>query len=544
MAIISTLTDKPKQQVDLIRSSPTIRIGENTFRLEDLNPSLAKFESFWDYMDTIYAHGYLRGAMSVIGRSAIGAWWTLRKHDEYGSQARQIQRKRLYSFYMMTENRDWRNIHDFQSFAFKLLIGVMYLRYFGRAAFLVLRNSEGTPIGLDFLPGLVIPNTDSEGYFRSPAFVQYTTRDPRDLIEYASPRDIIFVSNPDWEGDPLGGSDIESLAQYTIPLDIYLQSAASNYMQNRDVPEGIYQLSPDTDDDSYEAFKSIVAEMYRGHLNAGKSLVTVRGEVDFKPTRSMPSDLPYQDARTSTREEILGVSGTGGAKMGLTADISNANIREYRREFHETTMIPLFRLVELAFYEQIHVREFNTLGWEFKFNQPDFLTAVERATVDMREYQIGKVNPNELRQRDGLPPRTDDQGDLYYDQLMAQQALLPTGGQPGSPPEGRPVEPDDPSQVGEPNTGPQPPVRGDGHDDNTREDAALLGELRKWRAFALRRVKRGKPLRVYESRVIPTELGEVIQAYLEKASDADGVAAVFDDVFSAFDGGEQDDGED
>jgi HK97 family phage portal protein len=529
LAVISL--SRKTGKLEVIRTvDPTINVGSQSFRLEDLYPSIKKFYEFWDFMDAIHVHGYTRAAMSVIGRSAIGAWWGLRKHGEFGKRAREIQRKRLYSFYMMAENRAWNNIKDFQHLAYKLLIGVMYLRYFGQAAYQIVRNGMDQPIGLDFLPGLVVPNVDERGNFKEPAFVQYISRDPKKKVEFNDPRDVVFIATPDWEGSAIGSSDIEALANFAMPLDIYLQTAATSYMENRDVPEAIFQLSGDISDEAFDAFVKELKERFTGPSNLGRSPIAVKGELDVKELRSMPSALPYQDARDDTRKEILSVSGTSGSKLGLTEEMTNSNLREMRREFHETTMIPFFRFIELAFYEQVHVREFDIEGWEFKFNNPDFLNAVERATVDMRRHQMGAMNPNEIRYQLGMAPRKDELGDMYYDQFqLFMQEQMPTEPQ-GSPPEGREPEPDDPSQVGEPDTDADDPERGDQHDDTGGEDRALVSALRRWRAFAIKRVKRGRKIRLYESDEIPETLRSIIQNYLENARTIGEVVRLFDGV--------------
>lgn len=532
MAILFITPEKStaKTRVAVARSPDTsLVIGGQRFSRDDLQSSLQKFNSFWTYMDTIKVHGYTRAAMSVIGRSALGAWWKLRKHEEYDDQAKDLHRKKLFSFYNREYSRGWKNIKDFYSFAFDLLIAVMYLRYFGSCAFEVIRNGAGQPIGMNFLFGMVVPNVDKRGNFKSPAFIQYLSRDPGEKVEFKDPEDIVYIINPDWEGSPLGGSDIEALGEYTLPLDIYLQSAAAHYMQNRDRPEAIYQMAADTDDESFERFVTLIGERHAGVTNLGRSPIVVTGDVKVQELSRLPSDLPYQEARGDTRDEILAVAGTGGAKLGLTRDLSNANLREMRREFHETNMIPLFKLIELAFYEQVHVRLFGFSGWEFKFNYPDFLTAVERATVDMRYYGMNAYNPNEIRYRQGLAHRQDEFGDLYSDQLQIQFLGRRQQQEPqGSPPEGRETDPDDPSQIGEPTLDDDDPVRGDGHDDVPQR--ALVDGLKKWRKFALKRLKDGRPLRPFECSDIPDGLADIIQIHLQQAVSCEIVDEIFNVV--------------
>lgn len=504
----------------------TIQIGDETYAVNDLNSSIKRFNEFWELMETIKKHGYLRAAMSVVGRSSVGAWWTIQRHPMYGEKSSELQKKRLFEFYMAVA-KDWSNIKDYQNFAFKLMIGVMYLRYFGQAAYQIVRNAEGRAVGLDFLFGMVVPNVDAEGTFKDPAFVQYPSSNPRDKVEFDDPRDIVFITNPDWEGSPMGGTDIEALSTYALPIDLYLQTAAREYLKNRDRPEVVYSLPPDVSDEAFDDFVKEVEQRWRGASNVGHSPITVQGEFEVHELGKMPDSLPYQDSRKDSRDEELSVAGVSGAKLGLSEDLSSANIREMRREFHETSMVPMFRLIELAFYEQVHVREFRVRGWEFKFNSPDFLTAVERATVHMRYYGINALNPNEIRYEIGKPSRDDEYGNLFADQLEIDQEQEE---EQGAPPEGREPEPDDPSETGEPTLDDQDPPRGDQHDDETRED--VLRDLRTWRNFAVKRMKSGKKLREFNSEFIPAGLGEIVQGYITRANDVSDIKAGFEEVMA------------
>lgn len=518
MAVV--LTHSRSKQVKVFSKSLPADSGLD--QLRSTNSSIVRFTEFWDLMDTVRQHGYVRAAMSVVGRSTVGAWWKLREHEEWGTKATERQRKKLYSFYMQ-QPRDWTNIKDFQNLAYKLIIGAQYLRFFGQVAYEILRDSAGSAVGFDHLPGLVVPNVDKNGNFKEPAFIQYPTRDPAHKVEFKNPRDIVFIINPDWEGSPLGGSDVEALTVFNLPLDIHLQTAAREYMKNRDRPEVVYELSEEL---SAEAFQTFVAEMearHRGSSNMGRSAVALQGEFKVHELRPLPDALPYQSSRKDNREEEMAVLGVSGAKLGLSESMASANLREMRREFHETNMLPMFKLIELGFYEQVHVREFDAPGWELKFNNPSFMTAVEQATVDMRYHQMGVLNPNEIRYGLGRPPR--EGGDEYVD----SKKETPEEPQ-GSPPEGREEEPDAPSNVGEPSDSADDPVRGDQHDEEPRERDAVLKELKLWRSFAIRRTKRGKSVREFNSDIISPDIRQIIYTYLKQANSVSEVASVFDDA--------------
>jgi len=426
---------------------------------EEVNSSNQKFTLFWAMMGAIHIHSYVRAAMGSIGRAVVGTWWKVARKpgDKQGTR---LQKKRLEAFYEATEAKTWTNVQDYYSVAYKFMIGAMYLRYFGQTAYKIHRNRGGDPIGFDHLPGLIVPNTDSNGSFRTPAFTQYLTSDLMSKVDYADPKDIIYIINPDWEGSPIGASDLEALAEFTLPLDIYLQTAARSYLENSAKPEIVYMLPQDVSDEAFNAFVAKLNEKYTGAANAGRNPVAVQGDLKILRVDDMPASVPYQEARKDTRDETLAVSGTGAALMGVSESLSSANIRETRRQFHESTMVPLLKFIELAFYEQVHLRLFKISGWILKFNQPDFLTAVERATVHMRYVDMGVLCRNEVREELGLEPVPG--GDTY-------NVPVPPGSQTSNPPAGRQPKPDDPSATGEPTMDDQDPPRGDQNGDKPRD---------------------------------------------------------------------------
>lgn len=523
MANVIGLSRKNSKVAILRSPAPAVNNTPLDYVAQDLNPTLLRFNEFWTMMEAIRKHGYLNAAMSTVGRSAVGAWWSLRRHSEFGENSPERHRKRLFSFYMQA-NKEWDNIKDFQTFANKLMIAAKYLRYFGQAAFQIVKDKDGNPAGLDFLHGLVIPNIDAYGKFQKPAFVQYPTMNVSYRVEFNDPRDIVYITNPDWQGYPFGGSDIESLAEYTLPIDLYLQVAAREYMKNRDKPEVVYSLPADISDEAFDAFVKEMEARRGGAGNLGRNPIAIQGEFDIKELRPLPDALPYQDSRKDAREEVLAVAGVTGAQLGISESLSSANLREARRQFHETSMLPLFKQIELALYEQIHVRTFNITGWEFKFNNPDFLNAVERATVHMRYQQMGALNPNEIRYEIGQTPRTDEAGDKYADEKPKPTAPIAPQ---GSPPEGRPQEPDAPAQTGEPTLDNQDPPRGDQHDQKPK----LLAEARLWKKFVLNRIEQKKNIRSFNSDVFPPEMVGFVHSSIGEEPTRERAVEVFSILF-------------
>jgi hypothetical protein len=501
---------------------PTYPEGVVELLTKEQLSAIKGFRDFWTMMDTVNIHGYVSASMSLIGRSVVSAWFDLAKHGVFGNKATERQKKRLYNFYYSTA-KDFSNIHDFFTPAYKILIGIMYFRYFGQAAYFKVRNELGQVIDWDHLPGLIVPNTDTTGSFLNPAFIQFPTANPKDFVEYKA-EDVIYIVNPDWRGSILGGTDVRSLAEFTLPLDIYLQTAAREYLGNSNIPELMFMLPPDITDEAFDAVVEMLNSKYSGARNVGKNPIAVQGDLKIERIDSLPSDLPYQEARMDTRDETLAVTGTGTTMFGI-GDSDQKDMREFRRNFFEQTIIPILTFFEQALYSQVHVMEFRIPGWEVRFNNPDFLTAVERATVDMRYIQTGVDSPNDVRVRRGDEPR--EGGDEYVDPTGS------SGGEnQGSPPEGREDRPDRPGETGEPTIDDQDPPRGDQHDDETRiisrdRERAAHG-LRSWKKFVVGRMKRNMVVREYLHEDIPPEVSNLVNEYIEGVEDVEEIKIVFD----------------
>ena len=177
-------------------------------------------------------------------------------------------------------------------------------------------------------------------------------------MHFDDPRDIVFITNPDWGGHVAGGSDLESLTEFTLPIDLYLQEAAREYMKNRDKPEAFYILPADISDDAFDDFVEALKAKYMGPRNMGRSRSPWPVSWTSRNSAHCLTACLIRHPATDARDEMLAAAGVSGAKVGLSDKLSSGNLRELRKEFHETSMLPLFRLIEDAFYDQIHVREF------------------------------------------------------------------------------------------------------------------------------------------------------------------------------------------
>ena len=483
-----------------------------------------RFQEFFDLMDTLYSHSLTRSSVSMIGRSVASAGWSLVEDELYAERADKKSFEKLYAFYNAIDTRAWDNIQDFYGTStYKFPIAAEYLRYFGQAAFYIVRDPiTDEPSSIDFLHGLVVPNIDSQGRFKNPAFIQYIDRTGRNKVEFNSPRDIIYIVNPDFSGSPIGGTDMSALSEFSLPIDIYLQLSAREYLKNRNTPEVIWELPSDLSDEAFDAFCDRLEDNYGGPMNIGKNPIAIRGELNFHELRGMPDQLPYQESRVDTRREILAATGLTTYKLGIADNVSENAVKEYRREYNEATIKPICNAIEEAFYIQIHLREFGIRDWRLSFNSPSFLNAVEQATVDMRYIQNGVFSPNETRRNLGKPPRPD--GDVYVDITGGEGDELEQNTQ-GSPPEGREQRPDAPAETGEPSeeSGQNDPERGD--------RSLMLAEIKRWKKFTMNRIKNGKNYRKFSSDFLSADVVDGLNEHIESNySNEDAIISFFESL--------------
>jgi HK97 family phage portal protein len=429
---------------------------------------------------------------------------------------------------LMYSDRNWDNIKDFQSFPDKLSQTINSYRLIGQAAWEIIRDGNGTPIGFDVLSGVVIPNTNDRGYFESPNFRFYPWNKTQP-IDY-SRNDIVFFYSSGVRGRITGESVYESLVSTAMISDMFAAISYRSLFENVNSPHnGIWRIDPVTSDEDLDMVVAMLDDMYSGAHNFGRNPVAVRGGLDFVPINSRnKEDAPYIEGRHYNREEFLSVTGVDGNKLGITESSNKANMRETRREFHENTLRPLFVKLEEDIYNQVCIRILNIKGWKFQFNRPDITTAVEQMSIDMRALQWGIQNPNEIRAQRGLEPRAG--GDDYYLPLnlavVNQQGQVIDVSEGHAPGEGPPEEKG--KNNGEPEDKPQDGVDTNNESTDVREPSderpvaskfAQVDELKKWRKLHLQMMDGKKPFRPFENKSISSEDANEIAELLAMNSD-------------------------
>jgi len=482
----------------------------------------AQQTTHFDLTDAHQIHSWLRATTTAFSRSIVGPGMTLARDPFWGNEASEEEYAALYNFYYGAEGRDFTNISDWYPFASKLYRTAGMYRLYGHATWELRRNGFDEVVSYDVIPGFVWPNCNADGSFRDPPFMQYLSSEKMVPLEL-DPDAIVFFMNPDL-GPRLFASDFEALSEYVLPTDIYLSLAMRSLLENLRTPFGVWSLNEHATQEEVDNFSRKLDALYRGASNYGKSGVVVRGDAELQTFAPQVKDLPFQQGHNVMKDEMEGVSGVHGGKLGRTEEVSRSNLREIRRDYWETTQQPTVHLLAEQLHLLVHWRIFGIRGWRPVFKSPDFLTQVEKATVGMRGRQWGALSTNEMRSFVyDYPPLPEAWADSDY-LWPTNMAIAGNVGALGQDPNDDGEEP-----VEEPDTDSEPPVRGDTDNAEERRGRAVA-EMREYARFCLKRV--GEPKRPFNWHYVPQPVVDMVDTALEGCRGKDEMKAVFDAVIS------------
>lgn len=446
-------------------------------------------------------HSWTNATVGIVGRTMTGIDWHLVKDDEFSDQATEEGKAKILSF-LNSGFADFSNIKDFIGVRSRFSQTVMLFKLIGQAGWEVIYKN-GEPVGFDVISGYVIPNVDEDGNFRTPAFLclPWSEKSASDFTVY-NQDEVVYFFDPGVSGSITGETAYEALASTAIPADLNASTSYRELFGNVNAPyNGFWVVDPGVADEDYDAFLDLLEERYVGPENFGRNPLVIRGDVRFEQIKSRSEeDAPYLEGRRYSQTEISAVTGVYGNQLGITESSNKANIRETRRGFHENVMRPLISWLEDEIYRQVFVRILGISGWRLVFDRPDFMNALEQATIDNRYVQIGALNPNEVRASLGYPPR--EGGDDY---------LVMPGMSTGDDKEES--NPDDDTG----STDIPPPERVPRDEESDKENA--LSELFVWRKLHLRSMNGKRERKEFEVRHIPKSIGENVGVLLSMAGD-------------------------
>jgi hypothetical protein len=319
---------------------------------------------------------------------------------------------------------------------------------FGNAYWRKLRNAQGTPVELWWIPStLICPKWDGGDFITYYEYKYDSTKEP----EKIAPEDIVHFRNGlDPKNTRLGLSPLGALLR-----EIYTDDEGANYtaalLSNLGVPGLV--ISPASDNgriapEDVDQIKAAAETKWTGG-NRGKAMV-----------------LKLRDVRTIPEERVTAMVGIPAIVVGLGAGLQRstfANMAEAREAAYENFMIPSQRELSEEMSTQLLI-DFvsDPQNWRLFFDlaqvrvlQADENDLHNRARTDLSG---GLITLDEARDLIGMAPLEKDLGDLFYlpgtvtptppDQLWTETQPVPAALVPGSNPSpGQEQNPSQPSST-------------------------------------------------------------------------------------------------
>ena len=231
----------------------------------------------------------------------------------------------------------------------KMIVGQLDIQgvFYGK----VVRGGPGGTQPLELWPleiGSVSPrviNGELEKY-------EYTPRgkSKRDLaIE-----DVVSIRLPHPDS-PYHGMPPMLAAGRSVDMDNEAGDWQKTSMQNRGVPDGVFELTGEVGPQDWQEARRAVRENYTGRAHAREPYVMANAK--FHQMSLTPVEMDFINSRKMTREEICAAYGVPMPIAGILEDATLANLEASRKSFWRETMVPLIRDIEVQLTRQLLLDE-------------------------------------------------------------------------------------------------------------------------------------------------------------------------------------------
>ena len=210
-----------------------------------------------------------------------------------------------------------------------------------------------------------------------------------------------------------GSSPVES-AREAIGLCLAAERLLAELYSNANIPGLMLTGGKFTSPEQYDTWINKFKEAYgRGADRGGTAMLPEN--MDVKEIAFKPVDAQLIEARKFQRTEIASVWGVPPHKLADLERATFSNIEHQGLEFVQDVMLPYVKLIEQGQERDLLTMEDRRAGVVIRYDvegseRADFKTRTEGYS---KMHAVGAINPNEIRRREGLNPRTDPGGEEY-----------------------------------------------------------------------------------------------------------------------------------
>lgn len=333
---------------------------------------------------------------------------------------------------------------------------------------------------------------------------------------------------------PYGLSPIESIL-ITILTILNREAFDAAYYTDGNMPPGFLTMGRDGDTASQlRDLQDYIDTVTTGSGAARQKIKLVRNGTQYLPVKPADFNAPYMDLLVKI---VCAGMAVPPQELGWTADINKATGKQQENVVYRRGIKPMAAFFKNIF-DRVLAHDLDSPELQFKFTGGEAEDKLNQAQVDEIEVRIGKAGVDELRARDGqepigLPPYVmTGAGPMLVSDIVG--GLTPRGAaaMPPARPSGLVLDTPEPGPANGPadaDQGAPPDVGESGATATSDKLAAARGELRTWRASAIKAIKAG-PLdgRVFTTKHVPSALAAMIDATLLKAQTVRDVVVTFD----------------
>ena len=250
-------------------------------------------------------------------------------------------------------------------------------------------------------PSHVQVNRDNNGE------ISYTVNENGRSRSYFN-REILHIRGP--FGDGLKGESTLSSCSSVFQGAALTNSASSSVFANGIRPSGILTTESNItlSKEQREEFEQILAEKFKGSMNAGRPMLLDRG-MKWQQLTITPEDAQMLDSRKFSGEEICRIFGVPPAMVGYGDKASNWGTGKEVdvTGFVKFTLRKRLKRFEQALLKQlVPIEERRAGNITIEFNIDGLLRGDTEARYEAYEkgIRMGIITRNEARKRENLPP--------------------------------------------------------------------------------------------------------------------------------------------
>ena len=278
--------------------------------------------------------------------------------------------------------------------------------------------------------------------------VSYKVNTKKSAEPQEIPANKMFVARGPARDFVTGDSPVEDV-KTAIALEIMAEQFGANFFHNGALPLLIFAFSEGSAGfETVEQEKQFLEDVKQalGGSNQLSSMLVPKG-MEKPSTVSMDHDkAQFLETRKYQRTVIAGAFGVPPHLVGDLERGTFNNVEQQSQDFTENVILPVVRAFESAMERDLLTEQERDSGIIIRFNLDGKLRASfkDRQEGLRIQREMGIINANEWREREGMNPRDDDEGDEY----LHPSNMMVDGEEPDEPPPDNSTRGEEPQEQG------------------------------------------------------------------------------------------------